>query len=89
MKVIESYLQGTEEIPAQDVQKRWQEDEAFKARLDAYVKQIQHQAQQRQNALTGKLGTPPGNVPGTSQPPAQGAAAAPPAQSAGAYSAAG
>lgn len=86
MKVIQSYLQGTEDIPAQDVQKRWQEDEAFKARLDAYVKQIQHQAQQRQNALTGKLGTPPGNVPGTSQPPAQGAAPqAPPAQAASGY----
>jgi hypothetical protein len=66
MQVIQSYLKGTEEIPAQDVQQRLQEDEGFKTRLESYIKQIEHQAQQQTNALTGKLGTPPGNVPGTS-----------------------
>lgn len=66
MQVVQSYLQGTEEIPAEDVQQRLQEDEGFKTRLESYIKQIEHQAQQQTNALTGKLGTPPGNVPGTS-----------------------
>lgn len=66
MQVIQSYLKGTEEIPAEDVQQRLQEDEGFKSRLESYIKQIEHQAQQQTNALTGKLGTPPGNVPGTS-----------------------
>ena len=63
MQVVQGFLQGTQEIPANDVQERLQSDEGFKARLEGYVKQIEHQEQQRRNALTGKLGSPPGNVP--------------------------
>lgn len=63
MQVIQGYLQGTEEIPAKDIQERMQSDEGFRARLEGYIKQIQFQEQQRRNALTGKLGSPPGNVP--------------------------
>ncbi len=70
-QVVQGYLEGTEEIPGQDIQERLQSDEGFKARLENYIKQIDHQAQQRKNALTGKLGAPPGNVPGTSQAPQQ------------------
>ena len=68
MQVVQQYLQGTEEIPAQDVAQRLQSEEGFKARLENYVKQIEHQEAQRRNALTGKLGAPPGNVPASSQP---------------------
>lgn len=62
-QVVEGFLEGTEEIPALDVQQRLQSDEGFKARLDNYMKQISFQEQQQKNALTGKLGAPPGNVP--------------------------
>jgi len=64
-QVVEGFLEGTEEIPAIDVQQRLQSDEGFKARLDNYMKQISFQDQQRRNGLTGKLGAPPGNVPAT------------------------
>lgn len=63
LQVIQSILQGTETIPAEDLQQKLQEDEKFKARLDTYVNQLTFQVQQQQNALTGKLGTEPGNVP--------------------------
>ena len=66
MQVLQNYMEGTEEIPAQDVQSRLQSEEGFKARLENYINQIQHQEQQRRNALTGKLGAPPGNVPASS-----------------------
>ena len=72
MQVIEGWVKGTEEIPAQDIQEKLQSDEGFKARLENYVKQIQHQAQQQKNALTGKLGAPAGNVPATSTPSQNG-----------------
>jgi hypothetical protein len=61
MQVIQQYLQGTEELPALDVQQRYQEDELFKARIDKYVEQLQFQDQQRENAITGTLGTQAGN----------------------------
>ena len=66
MKVIQDWLQGTESIPGTDIQQRLQQDEGLKSRLDNYVQQLQFQSTQRQNALIGKLGAPPGNVPGTS-----------------------
>jgi hypothetical protein len=66
LQVIQNWIQGTEEIPNADAQQRLQEDESFRARMETYVGQLQHQQQQAQNALTGKLGTPPGNVPATS-----------------------
>lgn len=66
MQILQNYLQGTEEIPAQDVQNRMQTDEGFKARIENYLNQLSHQEQQRKNALTGRMGAPPGNVPGTS-----------------------
>ena len=66
MQVIQNYLQGTEEIPAQDVQKRLEEDEGFQARLKTYMGQLQQVVQQQKNAQTGRFGTPPGNMPPTS-----------------------
>lgn len=66
MQIIQQYLEGTDEIPAQDIQNKLQSEEGFKARIENYVNQIQHQEQQRKNALTGRLGAPPGNVPASS-----------------------
>ena len=67
MGIINNFLQGTEEIPATDVQNRYQSDEQFKARIDNYMKMLNHQEQQRRNALTGRMGAPAGNAPPTSQ----------------------
>ena len=64
LQVLQQYAQGTEQIPAEDVQQRLQQDEKFRERLQNYEKQLTFQIQQQQNALTGQLGTPPGNVPG-------------------------
>lgn len=66
MQMLQSWMEGTDEIPAQDVQQRMQSDEGFKARVENYIAQLTHQSQQRKNALTGRMGAPPGNVPGTS-----------------------
>tara|TARA_R110002167_G_C12559819_1_gene641687 strand:+ start:26 stop:904 length:879 start_codon:yes stop_codon:yes gene_type:complete len=66
MQMLQQYLEGTEEIPASDVQERMQSDEQFAARLQNYSSQLSFQEQQQKNALTGKLGAPPGNVPASS-----------------------
>jgi hypothetical protein len=65
LQVIQQYIQGTEQIPGTDVQQRLEQDENFRARMETYSGQLNHQLQQQQNALTGQLGTPPGNVPGS------------------------
>ena len=65
--VLKQDFQGTEEIPAQDVQERLQQDEGFAARINQYVQALEFQQQQQRNALTGQLGVAPGNVPGTSE----------------------
>ena len=66
LQIMQQYLQGTQEIPAEDVQARVQEDEQFAARLQNYASQLEFQQVQQRNALTGALGAPPGNVPATS-----------------------
>lgn len=66
LNVLQSIVQGTEEIPATDVQDRLQQDEGFAARLNQYVQALEFQQQQQRNALTGALGVAPGNVPGSS-----------------------
>ena len=66
LQVMQQYLQGTEEIPAEDVQQRMQEDKLFSERLGQYAKQLEFTLTQQKNALVGRLGTAPGNVPGTS-----------------------
>jgi hypothetical protein len=66
MQVIENWMKGTEEIPNLEIQQRMENDESFRARIETYVGQLQHQQQQAQNALTGQLGTPAGNVPASS-----------------------
>ena len=42
-----------------------QEDPLFAERIRNYAQQLEFQLQQQRNALTGRLGAPPGNVPGT------------------------
>lgn len=66
MQVIQNYLQGTEEIPGQDNQERLQKDEAFQARMKTYMGQLQQIQEQQKNAMIGRLGTAPGNMPPTS-----------------------
>ena len=66
LQVLRSYLEGTPEIPAQDVQNRMQEDESFAKRLQTYAGQLEMMQAQQKNAIVGALGTAPGNVPGTS-----------------------
>jgi len=65
LQVLQQYLQGTEQIPAEDVQSRLQEDEKFRARMETYQKQLTFMIQQQQNAQIGQLGTAPGNMPAT------------------------
>lgn len=66
LQVIQNWLQGTEEIPGTDNQKKMEEDEGLRNRLQLYAGQLQHSIQQQENAITGKLGTPPGNMQPTS-----------------------
>ena len=66
LQQLQQYIQGTPEIPAQDVQQRMQEDENFAKRLQTYAGQLEMMQTQQRNALIGQLGTAPGNVPGTS-----------------------
>ncbi len=58
MQVIQQYVQQP------DVMQRLQSDEAFKARLEKYVKQVQFQMQQAENAQIGKVGTKPAAMGG-------------------------
>ena len=66
LQVLDQWLQGTEQIPALDIQQKMTEDESFRARVETYRGQLTFLIQQQQNALTGQLGTPPGNVPASS-----------------------
>ena len=65
LQVVQQWIQGTPEIPAEDVQARMQEDEKFAQRIQTYVGQLEFQQQQQRNAMTGQLGAAPGNVPGS------------------------
>lgn len=55
-QVLQGYVQ------APDVQARYQQDEAFRARLDKLGKQISFALEQRQNAVIGRLGTAPARI---------------------------
>jgi hypothetical protein len=59
LQVAQSYLQGSQEIPATDVQQRLSSDEAFRTRMEKHIKQLQFAIQQKQNAQIGRLGTAP------------------------------
>lgn len=56
MQVIQQYVQQP------DVSQRMQSDESFSARLQKYVQQYQQQIAQAQNAVIGRLGTPPAQM---------------------------
>ena len=61
-QALQSWAQGTEEIPAVDVQKRLNEDQAFAARVQKLQQQLTQVAAQRTNAEEyGILGTRAGN----------------------------
>ena len=62
LQMLDEYVRGSQNIPAQDVQARLQNDPVFAARLNKYRAQLQFIGQQRQNAVTGMLGTPSGNM---------------------------
>lgn len=50
MQVIQQAMQEP------DVQQRYQQDEAYRKRMDVYIKQIQFQSTQQQNAMVGRMG---------------------------------
>ncbi len=55
-------------VQSPDVQSRLAADPAFTERLQKYMKALQFQQQQRQNAQIGRLGVPPGtSIPANSQ----------------------
>jgi hypothetical protein len=63
LQVLQQYLTGTEQVPADDIQQRLQEDERFRQRMETYQKQLSFQIEQQQNAQIGMMGTAPGNIP--------------------------
>ncbi len=60
--IVQQYLEGSQNIPATDVRQRLEQDEAFRARIEKHMQQLQHQLDQRENAVTGRLGAKPGNM---------------------------
>ena len=62
MQIVQNYMQGSEEVPAHDIQERLQNDELFAGRLENYMKKLQFQLQQRENAEIGRRGGKPGNA---------------------------
>jgi len=62
LKVLQEYIQGSKDIPADDVQERLQKDEKFAERLEKRFKQRTFQIQQKENAQIGRLGAAPGNM---------------------------
>ena len=65
IQVIQQYLQGSEDIPATDVQERMQNDEPFRQRIEKRMKMHQHQIEQRTtNPQAGVLGGRPSNMGG-------------------------
>ncbi len=56
MQTIQQYMQQP------DVMQRFQQDEAFKTRLEKYMQQYQFQMQQMQNAQIGRIGTAPAQM---------------------------
>lgn len=61
-QVFQNWLNGSETIPATDVQQRMQTDQAFAARVQKHQKQIEMQIQQQANAQIGRTGTQAGNM---------------------------
>ena len=62
MQIVQSWLEGSSEIPATDIQERLQSDELFAGRIESYMKKLQFQLQQRENAEIGRRGGSPGNA---------------------------
>jgi hypothetical protein len=52
-----------------DVSQRYQSDEAFRKRVDDYMKQYTFQLQQAQNAQIGRIGTAPTDFQGSNISP--------------------
>jgi hypothetical protein len=62
-QVVQQFVQGSEQIPATDVQSRMQnEEDPFRARLEKHMQQLDFIDQQRENAQIGRIGTQPGNM---------------------------
>jgi len=64
LQVMQQWMQGPQDNPAQDVQTRVANDPALQNRLKRYGDQLQFQIQQRDNALTGRLGAPSAGATG-------------------------
>ena len=66
LQVLQQYLNGTPEVPSDDIAQKLQENERFRQRLETYQKQLQFILTQQENARIGAIGTTPGNMPGSS-----------------------
>jgi len=63
LEVMTDWMQGSEAIPATDVQARLQSDGPFRARVEKIMKQLQMKDAQERNAKEfGILGTAAGNL---------------------------
>lgn len=58
IQVIQQWMQGPPDNPATDVQQMMAEGTPVRKRLERYMKQLQQQKVQQQNATTGRLGAP-------------------------------
>ncbi len=64
MQVMQRWMQGTPDNPAADVQQNLQTNEALRNRVERYMKQLQFNLTQQQNAMTGRKGTTPAGATG-------------------------
>lgn len=62
LQVVESWLKGSDDIPAEDVQGRLENDQAFAARIQKHVQQLEFILTQQRNAGIGRRGTEAGNA---------------------------
>ena len=67
LQIVQSWLKGSDDIPASDVQARLENDEAFAARIEKHVKQLQFIITQQENAGIGRRGTEAGNFQASPQ----------------------
>ena len=63
-QILQQWVQGSEDIPAEDVQQLVQnQDHPVSKRVYKYLEQLNFIDTQRENAMVGRLGVKPGNLP--------------------------
>jgi hypothetical protein len=64
LQTVQNWMQGPPDNPATDVQQKVMGDEQMKKRVERYIKQLQFQIDQQQNAQIGRIGTAPAGSTG-------------------------